>query len=90
LTEQELQQFGQALAERYVQVREEHVLAERRFREAFYSPISKRVDVLELERKSDIAKATFGSWQEVTDTLPLEIREVFNDHIQKIKPMEAK
>ncbi|OMC76495.1 hypothetical protein BK125_18600 [Paenibacillus odorifer] len=89
MTEQQIRSFGQALAERFKQVGDERLVAERRFRESLYSPASIRFEVLELERKRDIAQAAFDSWKEVTENLPSEIQNAFKEHYQKINPMEA-
>ncbi|MBY9081051.1 hypothetical protein KIH86_23135 [Paenibacillus sp. HN-1] len=88
MTEQEIQEFGQALAERFKQVGDEWSIAERNFRESLYSSVSKRVEVLELERKKDKAKAIYETWSAVTDMLPLDIKRAFIAHYQKIKPTE--
>ncbi|MEK3864049.1 hypothetical protein MHH60_11275 [Paenibacillus sp. FSL H7-0716] len=90
MTEQQIRSFGQALAERFKQVSDERAAAERRFRKTFYSPASTRFEVLELERKRDIAQATYDTWDEITTNLPSEIQTAFKEHYQKINPMEAK
>ncbi|MEC0169865.1 hypothetical protein [Paenibacillus graminis] len=90
MTEQQIKDFGQALAERFKQVSDERAAAEKRFRESFYSPTSTRFEVLELERKRDIAQASFDTWVEVTENLPSEIQSAFTSHYQKINPTEDK
>ncbi|MNI94736.1 hypothetical protein D3C73_1528810 [compost metagenome] len=89
MTEQQIRNFGQALAERFKQVGDEQIAAEKRFRESLYSQTSTRFEVLELERKRDIAQAAYDSWKEVTENLPSEIQSAFTEHYQKIKATEA-
>ncbi|MEK5238088.1 hypothetical protein NST99_20550 [Paenibacillus sp. FSL L8-0470] len=89
MTEQQIRNFGQALAERFKQVSDEKVAAERLFRESLYSLLSTRFEVLELERKRDIAQATYETWDEVTGNLPSEIQSAFTEHYQKINSPEA-
>lgn len=84
MTEQQIRSFGQALAERFKQVSDERAAAERRFRETFYSPTSTRFEVLELERKRDIAQATYDTWDEITTNFPSEIQTAFSEHYQTI------
>ncbi|MEK3792031.1 hypothetical protein MKX42_09940 [Paenibacillus sp. FSL R7-0204] len=90
MTEQQIRNFGQALAERYKRVSDERAAAEKRFRESFYSPTSTRFEVLELERKRDIAQAAYDTWDEVITNLPPEIQTAFSEHFQKINSTEAK
>lgn len=89
MTEQQIKDFGQALAERFKQVSDERVAAEIRFRESIYSSTSTRYEVLELVRKRDIAQATYDTWDEVTSNLPPELQTAFSEHYQKIKSTEA-
>ncbi|WP_342435959.1 hypothetical protein NSS79_20785 [Paenibacillus sp. FSL L8-0436] len=89
MTDQQIRSFGQALAERYKQVNDEKAAAERLFRESLYSLLSTRFEVLELERKRDIAQATYETWDEVTTNLPSEIQTAFSEHYQKINSPEA-
>lgn len=89
MTEQQIRNFGQALAERFKQVGDEQAAAVRRFRESLYSSTSTRFEVLELERKRDIAQATYDTWVEVTTNLPSEIQTAFSEHYQKINSMGA-
>lgn len=84
MTEQQIKSFGQALTERFKQVSDERAAAEIRFREAIYSSTSTRFEVLELERKRDIAQATYETWDEVTTNLPSEIQSAFLEHYQLI------
>ncbi|ETT45753.1 hypothetical protein C162_20506 [Paenibacillus sp. FSL R7-269] len=90
MTDQQVRSFGQALAERFKQIGDEQAAAERRFRESFYSSTSTRFEVLELERKRDIAQAAYDTWDEVTTNLPSEIQTAFSEHFQKINSTEAK
>lgn len=80
MTVQEIQQFGQALAERWVQVVADKDTTERRFREALYSTKSTRVEILMLEREHDKAAATIDSWNLVIESLPEDIYKVFHTH----------
>lgn len=83
MTEQQIRNFGQALAERYKRVSDERAAAEKRFRESFYSPTSTRFEVLELERKRDIAQAAYDTWDEVITNLPQRFKLLFQSIFKK-------
>ncbi|NJJ37867.1 hypothetical protein [Paenibacillus apii] len=88
MTEQEIQEFGQALAERFKQVGDEMVSTALKYMDARNDKSIKRLDLLVLELQKDKAFSIFETWSEVTDLLPLEIKRVFVEHLEKIKKTE--
>lgn len=85
MTAEEANIFGEALAERYVQVEEKCLAAVARYKKV---GVKDPITFVELQQSfiaQEYARARFELFSEIIDTLPLDVQLIFFERCKQIK-----
>ncbi|GGF83028.1 hypothetical protein GCM10010912_30180 [Paenibacillus albidus] len=85
MTAEEIREFGEALAERFVQIEKEYLSATETLKKVQMIEIPVPIELMQATKKLDFSFAQYELFSGIIDTLPLDIRLTFLKHCQKIR-----
>ncbi|MPY20259.1 hypothetical protein [Paenibacillus glucanolyticus] len=84
MTEEEIQQFALALAERYLQVEKDHAIASELYKRTCSEEYSQAIERVNKFVAMEQAFAVYKIFAEAVDVLPEDIKHAFSQHYERL------